>query len=38
MRAIADLGFTGFVTHEYTPGEGRDPMESLRKAMEICTV
>jgi hydroxypyruvate isomerase len=38
MQAIADLGFTGFVTHEYSPAEGHDPMESLRKAMEICTV
>ena len=38
MQAIADLGFTGFVTHEYTPAEGHDPMESLKKAMEICTV
>ena len=38
MQAIADLGFTGFVTHEYTPAEGRDPMASLKKAMEICTV
>jgi len=38
MQAIADLGFTGFVTHEYTPAEGHDAMASLKKAMEICTV
>jgi hydroxypyruvate isomerase len=38
MQAIADLGFAGFVTHEYTPAEGRDAMESLKKAMDICTV
>jgi hydroxypyruvate isomerase len=38
MQAIADLGFTGFVTHEYSPAEGHDAMESLKKAMEICTV
>ena len=38
MEAIAKLNFTGFVTHEYSPAEGHDPMESLKKAMEICTV
>ena len=38
MQAVADLGFTGFVTHEYSPAEGHDPMSSLKKAMEICTV
>jgi hydroxypyruvate isomerase len=38
MQAIADLGFTGFVSHEYSPAEGHDPIESLKKAMEICTV
>ena len=24
MKAIADLGFTGFVTHEYSPTQGND--------------
>jgi hydroxypyruvate isomerase len=38
MQAIADLGFQGFVTHEYTPAQGRDPIESLKKAMAICAV
>ncbi|MEO7270619.1 MAG: TIM barrel protein [Vicinamibacterales bacterium] len=38
MQGIADLGFTGFVTHEYSPAEGHDAMTSLKKAMEICTV
>jgi hydroxypyruvate isomerase len=38
MRAIADLGFAGFVTHEYSPAPGHDPMEALRKAIEICDV
>jgi len=38
MQAIADLGFTGFVSHEYSPAEGHDPMDSLKKAMDICTV
>jgi hydroxypyruvate isomerase len=36
MRAIADLGHTGFVSHEYSPSEGHDPIKELTKAMEIC--
>jgi hypothetical protein len=38
MQAIAALGFTGFVTHEYTPAAGRDAIDSLKKAMKICNV
>jgi len=38
MQAIADLGFTGFVSHEYSPSPGHDPIETLNKAMEICDV
>jgi len=38
MKAIADLGFTGYVTHEYSPTQGNDPIKELAKAMEICTV
>jgi hydroxypyruvate isomerase len=34
-RAIADLGYTGYVAHEYTPAQGRDPIASLKQAMEI---
>lgn len=37
-KAIADLGYTGFVAHEYRPGPGRDPVESLKQAYEIMTV
>jgi len=37
-QAIADLGFTGYLAHEYTPAPGRDAIESLRQAMEICGV
>ncbi len=34
--AIADLGFTGVISHEYTPvGE---PIASLKEAIAICTV
>ncbi len=38
MQAIADLGFTGFVTHEYTPTQGNDPIAMLARAIEICDV
>jgi hydroxypyruvate isomerase len=35
-RAIADLGFTGYLAHEFEPT--RDPLASLREAVGICTV
>jgi hydroxypyruvate isomerase len=35
-KAIADLGYTGFITHEYSPTQGNDPLKELAKAMEIC--
>ena len=35
-HAIADAGFTGFVAHEFTPT--RDPLTSLKQAVEVCTV
>ena len=38
MKAIADLGFTGFVTHEYSPTQGNDALKELAKAVEICNV
>jgi hydroxypyruvate isomerase len=38
MQAIADLGYTGFVTHEYSPAVGHEPIETLKKAIAICTV
>ena len=37
-RAIADLGFTGFVAHEWRPAPGRDPVKSLEQCFEIMTV
>lgn len=36
MRAIAATGYTGFVGHEFLPM--RDPLTSLREAVELCTV
>lgn len=38
MRQIAELGFTGYVTHEYSPAQGHDPVKTLQKAIEICDV
>jgi hydroxypyruvate isomerase len=37
-KTIADLGFTGYVAHEYKPAPGRDARESLKQAIEIMTV
>jgi hydroxypyruvate isomerase len=36
MKAIADLGYTGFISHEYSPSQGHDPIAELEKAIEIC--
>ena len=36
MKAIADLGYSGFVSHEYSPSQGHDPIAELEKAIEIC--
>jgi hydroxypyruvate isomerase len=38
MQEIAALGFTGFLTHEYTPKMGSDPIAVLAKAIGICDV
>ena len=35
-KAIAASGFQGFVAHEFLPT--RDPMQSLRQAVQICDV
>ncbi|MGA2267409.1 MAG: TIM barrel protein [Bryobacteraceae bacterium] len=37
-RAIADLNYTGYVAHEYSPAQGHDPIASLTQAMEIMRV
>ena len=36
MRAIADMGFKGYVAQEFIPK--REPLTSLRQAVEICDV
>ena len=35
-KAIADLGFQGYVAHEFVPK--RDPLKSLKEAVDLCTV
>ena len=35
-EAIADLGFQGYITHEYSPAQGHEPIAVLEKAIEIC--
>jgi hydroxypyruvate isomerase len=37
-RAIADLGYTGFVAHEHRPSPGADPIRSLERCFEILDV
>ena len=36
MRGIASTGFTGYVAHEFVPA--RDPLTSLREAVDICDI
>ncbi|ACB76257.1 hydroxypyruvate isomerase family protein [Opitutus terrae] len=36
IRAIAESGYAGYVSHEYGPK--RNPVESLRRAVELCDV
>jgi hydroxypyruvate isomerase len=38
MREIAALGFSGYVTHEYSPAQGHEPLATLAKAIRICDV
>ena len=37
-QAIVDTGFTGYVTHEYRPTAGRDPVQNLKQPIEIMDV
>jgi hydroxypyruvate isomerase len=37
-QAIADTGYRGYISHEYTPAQGHDPIEVLKKAIQICDV
>jgi hydroxypyruvate isomerase len=37
-EVIADLPFDGYVSHEWRPGPGRDPLRSLQEALDIMDV
>jgi hydroxypyruvate isomerase len=37
-KTIADLGFTGFIAHEYRPSPGRDAIQSLAETITIMDV
>jgi len=37
-KTIADLGFTGYIAHEWRPSPGRDPVESLQRVFDIMNV
>jgi len=37
-QSMADLGFTGFMAHEYSPAAGHDPIATLERAIRICDV
>ncbi len=36
--AIADLNYTGFVTHDWTPSPGKDPIANLTETIRIMQV
>jgi hydroxypyruvate isomerase len=38
VQSIVSKGFTGFLSHEYSPTAGADPIAVLNKAIEICDV
>jgi len=37
-KAIADLGFTGYIGHEWTPSPGHDPLKALAEAFATIDV
>jgi len=37
-REIADMGYNGFVAHEWRPGDGRNPLLSIASCFEILVV
>lgn len=38
FRTVADLGYTGYIAHEYDPAPGRDPIRTLEKVFAITEV
>jgi hydroxypyruvate isomerase len=37
-QAIAETGFAGYVAHEYSPSQGKDPIACLKQAMDLFDV
>ncbi len=37
-EVIAELDYDGYVSHEWRPSPGRDPLESIAEAVEIMDV
>ena len=37
-QVIASLPFTGYVSHEWRPGPGRDPLKSIAECMDLMDV
>jgi len=37
-QVLADVNYTGFVTHEWTPAPGVDPIATFRKVLQIMNV
>ena len=37
-KTIAELGFSGYIAHEWRPSPGRDPLDSLRRVVDILDV
>jgi len=38
LKSAADLGYRGFVAHEYDPSPGKDPIQTLEKVFNIADV
>jgi hydroxypyruvate isomerase len=38
MRGIAATSYKGYVAHEFVPSKDRDPLISLRQAVDLCDV
>ncbi len=37
-KTIVDLGYTGYVAHEYRPSPGKGPLKSQGLCVDIMTV
>jgi len=37
-KAIVDAGYTGYLSHEYSPSKGKDPLTVLDQMLTICDV